>query len=1249
MQFKLPCLLMYIILICGYNVNVNAQSGNSTYFQPSVFPSAPNTAAFAKFGSYPVNMYSGVPDISIPLYTIESGGLKVPITLAYHASGIRVSDAASWVGLGWSLNCGGAITRKILGIPDENGYLLETRHNNFNLQNNADLDYVRETVEYQQHDNMPDIYSYQIPGHSGKFFYDADSSFKIMMVPRSPLSVIGTHGYNVAANCSCFNQKFTIRDEHGNIYTLGSTYQELTSTSFYTQNQTSAWMLENMISQNRKDTINFTYTSHAYQLPDGMSETITVEDEVQVNGYGIGYTANSTPITTLLDNPALVTEQQLTTVYFKNGKVDFVPGTALRTDISAYALDTLKVSLYNFSTKKYEVQKSIVFVKSYFGQGGSGLVRLRLGGIQVLDKAGSIINQYNFSYNTSVGLPPYSSLARDYWGYYNGKDNSTDLIPQTTIQMISSGGGLYNVNIGNSNDPTSSCRNIDSTKMQAGILTSITYPTGGHTDFTYQTNRYVDGNNYLQLAGGLRIFKISSYDSPTSSTPIVKTYQYDVAHANFFVDPNININYGIFSNSQTYRDWVSLGPTDPSHVEGVTLGGTKRVRRFYAQPNEDLELDGVPVAYTQVTEYTGTPGANIGKSTSTFSWMASTLQGGGGETGLPLVYDYSFSNGELLSETDYLHKADGTYQIVKAVSNSYGAWPGFYYDAVGKAMGQRNYNDGALAPGGSAYYQQETPDDEQTYPLGNFVVQSGDTYPTSTTTTIYDQNDPTKSLTSTVSYNYDNVRHQQVTRATHTDSKNNTIVSFNKYPGDYAAGNTVIDTMINRNILAEPIEKLETYTSSSGTTTTGAQLNQFKFGYVPNTIVPAAVSVLNIPSPVTNFTPSTVASGNLTSDSRYVKMISFDQYDPKNNIAQYTPRNSTPVSILWDYNYDLPVAQIKNATNGPYTQVGYTGFEAPRTGGFWYYTGTSVYDVTAPNGKMSYPLSSGSIISNNFDNTQSYVLSLWSNNGAPTVNAGSSLVGAALRTMNGWTYYEYTVPISASTITISGTASIDELRLYPSAAQMTTYTYDPSGLQSITDTKGEVSYFEYDPFQRLKNIKDWNGNIVKNFGYHNYDMTATNDAIAATTFTRDNCPAGTTSQSTTYSVPAGKYYFSTKASANAEAQYDLKVNGQAKADNPANCGCPLQTVSFTLTNSTGLSGFTAAFTGGTNPTFNFPATGSTVIQVPVGNYSVQIGPNGSNTYTFKYGFETQSSVHYATFSDVVSATSGGNATTISIQ
>jgi hypothetical protein len=52
-------------------------------------------------------------------------------------------------------------------------------------------------------------------------------------------------------------------------------------------------------------------------------------------------------------------------------------------------------------------------------------------------------------------------------------------------------------------------------------------------------------------------------------------------------------------------------------------------------------------------------------------------------------------------------------------------------------------------------------------------------------------------------------------------------------------------------------------------------------------------------------------------------------------------------------------------------------------------------------------------------------------------------------------------------------------------AFFTSFTNDPLvGIRSQTDAKGLTTYYEYDDFNRLKNIKDQNGNIIKSFGYH---------------------------------------------------------------------------------------------------------------------------------------------------------------------
>lgn len=81
-------------------------------------PLAPNAASVAKYGDVPVSEFTGLPSISIPVTTLKHRGLGIDISLSYHAGGIRVSEEASWVGLGWSLNGGGVISRAVRGFDD---------------------------------------------------------------------------------------------------------------------------------------------------------------------------------------------------------------------------------------------------------------------------------------------------------------------------------------------------------------------------------------------------------------------------------------------------------------------------------------------------------------------------------------------------------------------------------------------------------------------------------------------------------------------------------------------------------------------------------------------------------------------------------------------------------------------------------------------------------------------------------------------------------------------------------------------------------------------------------------------------------------------------------------------------------------------------------------------------------------------------------------------------------------------------
>ena len=107
-------------------------AGDVQKLLPQITAKSPNVSGLERHGDYPVNMYSGLANIEIPLYEVKIGNLVVPVKLAYHASGNKVTDNASWVGLGWSLVGDYVITRNVRGLADERDFT----NNNSLLQNN---------------------------------------------------------------------------------------------------------------------------------------------------------------------------------------------------------------------------------------------------------------------------------------------------------------------------------------------------------------------------------------------------------------------------------------------------------------------------------------------------------------------------------------------------------------------------------------------------------------------------------------------------------------------------------------------------------------------------------------------------------------------------------------------------------------------------------------------------------------------------------------------------------------------------------------------------------------------------------------------------------------------------------------------------------------------------------------------------------------------------------------------------------
>lgn len=91
---------LYILLVIDLLFSIDRLSAQpvNNIVQATVM-ATPNAAALGKYGDIPVSLHTGVPDISIPITTLQEGPLSLNISISYHASGIKIAETASWAGL----------------------------------------------------------------------------------------------------------------------------------------------------------------------------------------------------------------------------------------------------------------------------------------------------------------------------------------------------------------------------------------------------------------------------------------------------------------------------------------------------------------------------------------------------------------------------------------------------------------------------------------------------------------------------------------------------------------------------------------------------------------------------------------------------------------------------------------------------------------------------------------------------------------------------------------------------------------------------------------------------------------------------------------------------------------------------------------------------------------------------------------------------------------------------------------------
>ncbi|HET6227408.1 MAG TPA: PKD domain-containing protein, partial [Bacteroidia bacterium] len=470
MRFN-PCHLLLVFL---FVTSVKAQDID---YRPNLIPPSPDACALGKYAEYPISLYTGTIPTIIPLHTVSCGDLQVPITLSYHASGNKVEEAASFTGLGFTLNAGGAVVRSVRNLPDDypnKGFLDYSTTYSENYLNNDPARFTQwEEIAKGCADAEPDLYYFNFNGYTGSFTFGWDKQLKINSDKPWKIQILHDNNNNPDEITG-----WIFLGDDGTIYVLNTNEQTtITGSNFPCQTgitYNSAWYMTSMQNPNQTRVINFTYenytqpvnvlTATTHRIFNGGNNAACLTTPVDPTTNYVQVSYSCMRIQTISNN----TNGATVTFNYLNARSDEF-GTGVK------QLD--EISIKNFLDA--EIRK-YAFTYDY----STGRLTLRS-----IKKAGTDEPPYKFDYNANA-LPPRignypttASFGQDHWGYYNGKVDSPNLLlpawrPNpadiTGAQLFFKGGD----------------RNPDNAKGQAGMLTRITYPAGAIDIFDYFQHEY---------------------------------------------------------------------------------------------------------------------------------------------------------------------------------------------------------------------------------------------------------------------------------------------------------------------------------------------------------------------------------------------------------------------------------------------------------------------------------------------------------------------------------------------------------------------------------------------------------------------------------------------------------------------------------------------------------------------------------------------------------------------------------------
>lgn len=537
------------IALILFTFSWHATAQNRLIAYPNISVKTPKASVMDTYNNIPISYYSGVPNIQIPIYEIAVDDVKIPITLNYHSSGIRVNQEATWVGLGWSLDAGGMITRQVNGADDFMERSWDWSHPTIRTgfydgpSYTTNTDSLYELAGRPSHgawigtqwnqisDSEPDIFSYSIPGFSGKFLFDNNKqpvlfsrnhNIRVEVIRDRPIGNVqlkltdgqGNQYYFIDEEISenymssgALNQNSTeatakYDDSTSDFITWeyidalandGDDGWEASNITPYAM--TSTWCLSRIVTSLGRNVF-FTYEDEDEYLP-------TQESCVVYNSDRYGREQQ------FCRSKVVNQGKRLTKITWDEGSISFTATD--REDIKGTAKKLDRILVKNSNG---ETIKDYTFTYSYFNDDYSGSAkythvfkRLKLVGLTEASYAPA--PGYSFEYY-SGGLPAKNSNNKDYWGMQNGREYGSNYYAGIIVN-----GEVY----------PGVTKESDFSHAVIGALKQMTYPTGGYAKFTYEPHYW---------GAGIGVAVNNDIGNPKDNRPVSGT-NYQMAVCNNYV------------------------------------------------------------------------------------------------------------------------------------------------------------------------------------------------------------------------------------------------------------------------------------------------------------------------------------------------------------------------------------------------------------------------------------------------------------------------------------------------------------------------------------------------------------------------------------------------------------------------------------------------------------------------------------------------------------------------------------------